>query len=294
MRVVVLSNPRSGRGRAAALATRIGRALIDRGHKAKSLVIGEHEELDPARLATADALIVVGGDGTVHHAADAAIEADTPVYHAACGNENLFAREFGMPKDPGRIADALERGRTTRVDLPRCNGQSFLIMCSVGPDAGIIRRLDASRSKASGHLAYAGPVWDETWKPDLPRVTIEVDGAPVIEGRRGMVVVANSRQYALRIDPVPGAKMDDSRLDLVFMPSGWSVTAALWMLAARCRVHTRLPGAVVASGKQVSIHAGGERVVHQMDGELGAMAEGAPADRLDIALEPGVLPVLLP
>ncbi len=291
MHAVVLSNPRSGRGRAVALAARIADTLEARGHKAKRLAVGEHEPLDAQRLATADALVVVGGDGTVHHAADAAIAAGTPIYHAACGNENLFAREFGMRRGPEHVTRAVEGGRTTRVDLARCNAQTFLIMCSLGPDAGIIQTLDASRTRASGHMAYARPVLDEILRPTIPRLSIEVDGTSVVEGRRGMVVVANSRQYALRIDPAPRAVMDDGRFDVVFMPCATSARAALWMLAARARVHTRLPGVIQTIGERVSIGAEAASPVHQLDGELG---ESGPSDRLELSVEPRVLPVLLP
>ncbi|MEZ6243483.1 MAG: diacylglycerol kinase family protein [Phycisphaerales bacterium] len=295
MRVVVLSNPRSGRGRAQLLGDRIADTLVARGHVAKRLVIGAHEELDAVRLASADALVVVGGDGTVHHAADAAIAADTPIYHAACGNENLFAREFAMSADPERIVRAVEDARTTRVDLARCNTQSFLIMCSLGPDAGIIRRLDKSRTKATGHLAYLEPVIDETFHPSIPRLSVEVDGEKIVDARRGMLVVANSRQYALRIDPAPRARIDDGLLDVVFLPHATALAAAGWMLAARLRFHLRVRGALHATGRGVRVTGDGGELVHQLDGELGAFGEGEDgrAEALELSVQPGVLPVLL-
>ncbi|MFI4897129.1 MAG: diacylglycerol/lipid kinase family protein, partial [Phycisphaerales bacterium JB059] len=201
MRVTLLVNPRSGRGRAARIAETIDQALRARGHATDRITVGEAPDPDAERLAGSGAMVIVGGDGTVHHAAPRAVEARVPIYHAASGNENLFAREFSMSPSPERVLSALERGTTRFVDQGVCNGVGFLIMGSVGPDASVINRLSDSRRRPSGHGAYLRPVLAETLSPRIPQVRVWVDGRELGPARRGMVVVANSRQYALRVDP---------------------------------------------------------------------------------------------
>ncbi|QKK09344.1 MAG: hypothetical protein HND58_15050 [Planctomycetota bacterium] len=55
-------------------------------------------------------MVAVGGDGTVYHALPQLLRSKTPVYHAPAGNENLFAREFGMTANPATLLGALKRG----------------------------------------------------------------------------------------------------------------------------------------------------------------------------------------
>src|SRR5678815_1398252 len=92
----------------------------------------------------------------------------------------------------------------------------FVLMCSLGPDASVMRRLDEARRGPISHLSYIRPILAELRDPCLPRVTIEVDGKRVVDGQTGMVVIANSRQYAIRIDPAYKASMTDGLLDMVF------------------------------------------------------------------------------
>ena len=101
MRVVVLRNSFAGRGRGRAKADRLLTALREAGHDPVVLDVRRadgtsfNDELDEA-LRGAAALIIAGGDGTLHHSAPAAMRAGVPVYHFPLGTENLFARQFRM------------------------------------------------------------------------------------------------------------------------------------------------------------------------------------------------------
>src|SRR5262245_40247336 len=209
MRVVVLGNTRSGRGQAALTVAELSAALRGDGHEVVELAVGESHERLAAELAGAGALLLAGGDGTVHKTLADAIAAGVPVYHVPCGNENLFAREFGMRRDPETVRRAVAGGRVVRVDIgagdealrARRDEFPFLLMCGVGPDAGVIERLTALRTKAIGHMAYVEPVAREVLSPRLPALFVEVDGGRVVDGRHGMLVVANCRQYGFRLDP---------------------------------------------------------------------------------------------
>ncbi len=295
MRAVLLINPRSGRGRAPRNGHSIACALKDRGHEAQIFTFGQASPLDATDLGGADALIVVGGDGSVHHASRAAIEAGVPVYHAPSGNENLFAREFSMRPDPKSVLNALEHGPTERVDLARCNGLSFLLMCSVGPDASVIRRLNRARRRPTGHMAYMRPVLGETLRPYTPRMRVLVDGRPLVDSRRGMVIIANCRQYALRADPCPHASMTDTLLDVVFLPCATAVGALRRLVQCRMRRQERSRAILTARGSTVRVEIEGSDPICQMDGEAPTPGSAPDSARvLECTVEAGVLPVLLP
>lgn len=253
-----------------------------------------------------NAVVAAGGDGTVHHAAAGILGAarergvdPPPLYHLGWGNENLFAREFGMARRAGALAAALSERRIGRVDvgwIQGCGGvdrpaapRLFLIMAGFGPDASVIHRLDAVRTRATGHLAYAGPFLAELRRPSFPAARVSVDGRTVVAGEPGMLVVANSRQFALRLDPARSANITDGVLDIVFMPCTTVAGALAWALRCRLGRQTRHPSLVTATGRRVVVESPDGRLPCQIDGE--AMRAPGP---FTITIEPGVLPVLLP
>ena len=237
MHVLVLNNPVAGRGRSGAVADGVRDALVAGGIHAKRAHTPAQAD-DPALLRAlqdASAAIVVGGDGALRRVAPALMAARTPVYNVPGGTENLFARQFGMTPTPADVVGAVERMCVQEVDVGSCAGEPFLLMCGTGADAAIVHRLTRHRSGAITHASYARHVLAEFVRGRSPRLTIRADGRTLVDDRSGAAIFANSRQYALRIDPEPRASMDDGMLDLVFFPSGTSAGALLWNVASRLR-----------------------------------------------------------
>ncbi|MCA9305419.1 MAG: NAD(+)/NADH kinase [Phycisphaerales bacterium] len=280
MSVVVVYNPKSGRGRGLSVAALLVDHLRGRGMGVVSASIREQwrDLLNGAR-----AVIAAGGDGTVHAVASAVLDTGVPVYQCPMGTENLFAREFGMSREPVEIGDAIERGRTRRVDVGMCNGRAFVIMCSVGCDANVIHRLDRVRNGAISHSSYAMPTLREVMRPAIPKLCVTVDGRVVVDGGRGQLVVANSRQYAMRIDPARDARVDDGALDLVFLPHGTVAGAVAHGARARMRLKDGR-GVVRARGASIRVESVGGEAVYQFDGE----ASGRPAGSVDGTLAAGL------
>ncbi len=296
MKILILMNERSGKGRAAdrvrAAVPRLERA----GHSVRVAPLADRASVRTAWTERPDLLVAAGGDGTVLAAAELALSSpvDPPsVYHLPCGNENLFAREFGMDALPETLERAVAAGRRVPVDVGWAGDDGtrrlFLVMASVGFDASVVHRLDASRKEGGGHSAYVRPIVDELMRPAFPRLTVRVDGETVVDRQRGLVVVANSRQYAMRLNPAPAASMTDGVLDVVFLPCASRTRALWWAALCRLRRHTRAKGVVTARGTEVQIEGGGGSLPCQLDGE----AHGA-GDRLLVRVSAAALPVHVP
>jgi diacylglycerol kinase family enzyme len=267
-------------------------------HEVAVMTPPEHDgvaELE-RRVAGSDALVIAGGDGSVYHNAPIAMRAGVPIYHLPCGNENLFAREFGMTRSEKVLGRAIAAQRTRRVDVGRMGDSGhFVIMASFGLDASVIHRLTKVRSRASGHLAYVGPMLAEIWRPTFPRLSVVADGKMLVEDRRGVLIIANCRQYALRLNPLHRASMTDGVLDVLFMPceSRWSVVS----FAAACAMRSaeRRPGAVHATARQVVVTAH-EGTPYQVDGEavVGAGDGGVLRGEMRFGVDQESLTVLMP
>ncbi len=300
MKIVVLYNPTSGRGRAQAAVDRLLPHLRERGHEVVVLTIAESARLDDA-AGRAGALVLVGGDGTVASALGAVERLGVPIYHLPTGNENLFARAFGHAADPATVATIIERGTTRAIDLgiaahtgDLANPTRFAIMLSLGPDASVIHRLGKVRQSVSGHLAYALPVLKELKSvlagARLPALRVWVDGKKVADDA-GWLVVANMREFALRVDPAAAAgdvDPSDGQLNIAFFPMRSAVGMLPW--AARCRLGSAAshPAFIGATGREIVIEGDGP---WQFDGEVGRVL--AAPDRLRIEARPVAIRVFV-
>ena len=296
--LLILYNPLAGGGKAHDAARRIETLLRGAGYEtglAPTRAEAGHETDSglPARLAAARTLIVVGGDGAVRSAADAAIGSRTPLYHVPLGTVNLFAREFAMTGRPRCLLGALRDHRVRWVDAGLAGGRRFLLMASVGFDAQVVHDLASRRGASISRLSYLGPLVRQMrrWRP--PKLAVTVDGAPLDLPGAGMVVVANCRRYMWGLNPAARADMTDGKLDVVYLPIRGRADLLRWMgrcLRGRHRAHPRL---VHCLGSSVRIDCDEPQPV-QLDGDPSPDLAGGGSGTLNVEIQAAVLPVLLP
>lgn len=293
MRILALYNPIAGSGRASAAAETVRVALREAGHEP----IVKQTEPEPAAdwlvssLDDVDLLLVVGGDGAVRLASGPAARTGTPLYVFPLGTENLFAREFGIGRSLPQLLETLRRFEIRRVDVGLAGDQRFLLMAALGFDACMVRDLAAGRGGGISHLSYAKPLLRQLWRWRAPRLTIRVDDETVVHDRRGFVQIANSRQYAVRLDPAPRASMTDGLLDTVFFPCKSGPGVMAWLMACRCRAHVRSTRLAYHRGRRIVVRSEPGHP-YQIDGD--PPGPSSPASELSVTVTPGALPVLVP
>lgn len=268
MRVVILYNPSSGKGRSKQVSEFVARALEHQGWNPLRVasIAGSGERFLTA-LDGAKATVIVGGDGTMHHAAPILMQAQVPFTVLPLGTENLLAREFAMTRSVERVVRTLRARRVVMMDTASANGRTFLVMASSGPDASVIHRMASIRSGSISHLSYLRPMISEACRPAICQLSITVDGRPIVDDQFGMVVVANSRQYAMRVDPAPRASVTDGLLDLVFFPARTTAGVVGWMVQSRLRRADASLRIVRTRGAEILIRASGRGAPVQLDGE---------------------------
>lgn len=292
-RVLLIFNPISGGGRAAAASVGVARRLESAGFAVDSLPTepGPADRWLDGPLGECDALVVMGGDGSIRTAALSASRTGVPMCAIPFGTENLFARRFGMTQDLDALIHRLRRGCVRMVDVGTANGDPFLTMCSVGLDAEVVHELAARRSGAITKFAYAQPILRQLFSWRAPELRVKVDGAAWSLPGPGFLVVGCAPEYAARINPASMSVDDDGLLDACFFPCRTAAGAARWVLRCwrgrqerkNCFMHRR--------GRAISIEGVRGAIRHQMDGD--APRAPQPVVAVQLGVSPRAVPVLV-
>ena len=298
MRVAVVFNPISGSGRAAAMGQSVADALRHAGHDvsiAPTQRRASKEWLDPI-LQDVELAIVSGGDGAMRMVAEAAIRTHTAVYHLPCGTENLFARAFKMDCSNEAVLRAIQKSDVRRIDTGLANGDTFLLMASVGFDAAVVHELARSRQGSISHFSYISPILRQfkLWRP--AQLEIGVDGRRIDDEGPGFVIVANSAEYGWRVNPASRADMFDGLLDVLYFPGRTRIALVKWALKCRFRAQFRDHALVFERGREVTIRCR-QHCHYQLDGDPGGIDEIGPttgATSLVVTIHPASLRVLMP
>jgi diacylglycerol kinase family enzyme len=292
VQVTVVANPASGRGRALALADRFCVELGRRGGVPVRLPLDASRADFDVACAGSRAIVLVGGDGTVRSFASRMAGGSIPVAIVPTGTENLAAREFGFRCRTRTLLDAIERGRERCVDLGSLRTDAgvvhdFVVMASAGFDADVVAELDSYRRGPIARWSYLAPILRLAGRWVPPGVQATADGAGAERGGlagAGQFVVANSRQYAVRLDPCRDADPADGQLDAVLMPCsswrslvGWAIRLSMTSRAVSGLPGGRAPAWTVAFDRPTRLQADGDPV------------PGGPVLGVQVSVRPGAL-----
>ena len=172
-------------------------------------------------------------------------------------------------------------------------GELVLICASIGLDAEVSRDLAEHRTGGISHLSYLAPLLRQLrrWRSSRPRFEVEVDGRCLGESTSSLVIVANSRQYALRLDPVHMADHQDGLLDVVQLPVRTLLGLLVWIIRCRLRRQFRSRQARQGRGRMVVVRSS-HPCTAQIDGD--PAFGGAGRELLKVVVEPSALQVLAP
>ncbi|MDP7009127.1 MAG: diacylglycerol kinase family protein [Phycisphaerales bacterium] len=290
MRVLVAYNPVSGRGVANKLAGDISASLLAANCDVELLPTeagSPRDWLEP-RLKQIDRVVAVGGDGTLRSVASCLVGTGIPVYHAASGTENLFAKSMRMSNEPKEVTNTILNGDISRIDTASANSEFLLLMASVGFDADVVADLSKNRGKSITHMSYLMPCIRRFIDFSVPEISIKVDDVQVLEKQKGWVVVANSPAYARGLNPARNASMTDGRLDLVFLPIHSRRSLISWIFRVKRGAHLHHDNSVELRGHTIEIKPS-EPACWQLDGDA---PEGEITEKLEIVSQPTSLTII--
>ncbi|MCC5953793.1 MAG: NAD(+)/NADH kinase [Acidimicrobiia bacterium] len=143
-----------------------------------------------AAAAGVDAVVVLGGDGTLNEAANGLAGTETALAALPGGSTNVFARTIGLPDDPveatGALLEALAAARIRRIGLGVVNDRYFLFHVGMGFDAAIVAQVErrAGLKRVASHglfLWCTFATWFRHYDRSRPRFAVSLPDGRVVD-----------------------------------------------------------------------------------------------------------------
>lgn len=290
----VILNPTAGRGAGARLSSKIAESLHSHGLEFElSTTTGPSSATVLAREAAArgcEAVVAVGGDGTVNEVLNGLMAATQDANGTALGvvpigTGNDFAFGAGVPLSLREACQAIARGQSRVLDVGRMRADSeepryFLNGVGMGFDAQAniesrkIRRL-------RGTLLYVVAVLRTlAFYYYSPLITMRVDGDELVQPSL-LISVMNGRRMGGGFYITPSSEMDDGLFDFCVAAQVSRPKMVAFVPRFMRGTHTTDVDITMGQGRQITVVSESPWVAH-LDGEIYGMG----ARRYEIELLP--------
>ena len=234
-----------------------------------------------------EAIVAIGGDGTIHEIAGAMLDCNIPLGIIPAGSGNDLIKSLGIPNDVRAAVDILTAGQTRVIDAGTINGLCFVNVVGIGFDAAVNHNSHGFRWPASGLLRYVMALVTTLGTYSALPLTVTMDGTSTAQDLF-LLTIGNGTTCGGGFRLTPHARLDDGLLDVTFVKP-ISVSRLLWHLpkvfqgtlerVKRYASMTRVTSLRVESAVPVPVHVDGE--VYRGD-----------TSRLDIEVIPNALTVI--
>ncbi|MCU4166611.1 diacylglycerol/lipid kinase family protein [Carboxylicivirga caseinilyticus] len=246
---------------------------------------GHAHELAKAAIGKFNAVVAVGGDGTVNEVGSALINTKTALAIIPTGSGNGLARYLQIPLRINRAIQAINLMKLKTIDTLSVNGQVSLNVAGIGFDAFISHKF--ANIKERGPLAYMKLIPKEFANYKSQTYTITIEGEryklPAF-----LLSFANSSQWGNNVHIAPQAKIDDGLIDVCIIKDFPKITAPALLISLLDQSLDQRPYDVITRAKNIVIECD-EPMLGHLDGEpiqLGQKAE--------IEIKPLSLKVVVP
>jgi diacylglycerol kinase (ATP) len=267
-RVSVIVNPQAGRGRGAKMIPQVTELFARQGVRDIHYTSEKGDETRLAHQAMSNGcttIVVVGGDGTTTHVANAILESGRDVRLAIlpAGTGNDFAKVLGTDKcDPALVVRKSVLPGDTHVDVGKIDDRYFLNCCGFGFDVAVLEGT-MNNQLLRGNAVYLYTALKELfWYRGF-----DASVAGGYSTRHMLLVFANTEYFGGMFRIAPGARIDDGELDMIDILDLPTSRRASVLSAATRGDHLKYPECIMerAGSFEVSFPS---PPAYETDGEL--------------------------
>ena len=232
-----------------------------------------------------DAVIAVGGDGTVNEVGRGLIGTNTALGIIPCGSGNGLARHLGISMDPFKAVKWLDKSIFSEIDYGMIEDHPFFCTCGVGFDAKVTDTF--SKAGTRGVLTYMESILREiaTYKDKTYKLSFD-NSSETFDCF--IVTCANADQWGNNAFIAPTASLRDGLMDVVVIHPFTPLDAPLLAFQLFNKLIDRNPKVTVRRCAQMTITRDSEGPAHY-DGEPVTLGK-----EIHVRMIKGGLKVLIP
>lgn len=163
-----------------------------------------------------DAVVAVGGDGTVNEVARGLKDTKTALGIIPMGSGNGFARHLNVPMRPQKALEMINHSEPISVDYGLANGKLFVSTCGTGFEAIVADNFAGSSKR--GFMTYLQNVLKEAFSYQPQNYHLVGDGIDVTH-KAFLITFANANQWGYEAMIAPKASIQDGKMDIMLMSS---------------------------------------------------------------------------
>lgn len=295
MRVKLVANPGAGDPKlAASRREQVARYLQEHGMEVDvALAKPKRKAIPIVRQAVKDkydAVIAMGGDGTLWAVISGLAGSKTKLGIIPAGTSNDIAASLGIPEDMEEACALIASGQTRKLDLGRVKVKNedpfyFMMVTTIGLVSTVYPMVaEVPEGKLAGIKDAVSALLKFESKPT---VTLELDDESHVKVETMLVTITNTPLIGLRNLVAPDASMDDGLLDIAVYP-GFN-KAQLLAYFARTANQSEVADGAIQRYRAC-------KIVVKSTPKLDVAAEGEPLGKgkARIKVLPGVLRVFAP
>ena len=175
---------------------------------------GRKQAYDKLQEHGIDALIAIGGDGTINEIGRSLVHTETALGIIPCGSGNGLARHLHIPMEPKKALEIINDGICDIIDYGKINGTDFFCTCGVGFDAFV--SLKFAHAGKRGLLTYLEKTLQESLKYQPETYELETENG-VSKYKAFLIACGNASQYGNNAYIAPQATLTDGLLDVTIL-----------------------------------------------------------------------------
>lgn len=161
-----------------------------------------------------DAVIAIGGDGSVNEIANGLVHSNVALGLIPFGSGNGFARHFRIPFNTKKCIEIINNFNILRIDTCMFNEKYFVNVAGIGFDAKVAEELVNKKSR--GIIPYLLGSIKNYFTAQSHPFTIYVDELR-IRKRAYVLAIANAKQYGYGVKIASNASTIDGKLEFIIV-----------------------------------------------------------------------------
>ena len=225
IKIKIIFNPVAGKGEENKNIDDLALSLLDKRFTVSKFVTKEKNDAFNEAFKTSisgewDLIISAGGDGTLNEVINGIIKSETSIKLAVypIGTMNDFGKFLNIPKNPYKLADRIEEGHYSNIDVGKINDQYFINVASMGVFTSVAHTTPKERKNLLGPLAYYIEGLRQFSSANIPSAYIAISSKEFsFSGDFILFLISNSSSIGGFHKMAPHACVDDGKFDCVLI-----------------------------------------------------------------------------